>query len=303
MATNYPGITPLPTVDWGSGGTTDTAAPTFNLGTMKESTDWTVDPKTQTVAGQLESVIAKDSPLLQQARTRATQAMNSRGLSNSTMAMGAADSALYDTALNIAAPDAQIYADAGKTNAAQRNAFAQQENQFNAQGSLAQYGAQANNWMADQNQGRDLQKMALQSGYDITKLDAEQQNYLSRMAAQSGYDLQKMDSQQINDLAKIASQAGFDLEKIRTQTSAAIDVADIEAQYKNITQGSASATSVLNKMQDSLNMLAANKDITDATVRQKMETDIKQNAMDSLQLIGAMAGAIDLSQYISDVGL
>ena len=283
--------------------TTDTTAPTFNLGTMKESTDWTVDPKTQTVAGQLESVIAKDSPLLQQARTRATQTMNSRGLSNSTMAMGAADSALYDTALNIAAPDAQIYADAGKTNAAQKNSFAQQENQFNAQGALAQYGAQANNWMADQNQGRDLQKMALQSGYDLTKLDGEQQNYLSRMAAQSGYDLQKMDSQQINDLAKIASQAGFDLEKIRTQTSAAIDVADIEAQYKNITQGSASATSVLNKMQDSLNMLAANKDITDATVRQKMETDIKQNAMDSLQLIGAMAGDIDLSQYIADVGL
>ena len=47
------------------------AAPVFNLGNMQGSTDWTVDPKTQTVAGQLESVIKSDSPLMQQARARA----------------------------------------------------------------------------------------------------------------------------------------------------------------------------------------------------------------------------------------
>ncbi len=216
MATDAFGNTiPDPTTAGTSTTSAGVTTPSFNLSSVATTPKWEVDPKTQTVAGQLESVIAADSPLMQQARSRAQQAMNSRGLMNSSLAQSAADSAMYDTALKIAQPDANTYATA----------------------------------------------------------------------------------------ARDATQFGYDTAKLGLQTQAARDVADIEAQYKNLTQGSASATSVLNKMQDSLNALMANKDITDQTKRDALAADIKKNAADSLNLIGAIAGDVDLSQYISDIGL
>lgn len=349
------------------------ADPVFSLSGMQQSTDWNVDPKTQTVAGQLNSVIASDSPIMQQARARAMQTMNSRGLSNTSMAVGAADSAVYDKALQIATPDAATFADAAKTNAGTKNQFNLQNNAITAQ-------TNAQNWGAAQDFGRqtqrdatlqgynmqtltaqqqnELARMNTQQGFNMQTLTAQQQNELSRMAASQGYNMQTLTAQQANDLQKmqlsqqnnlqtlstqygfdmakmdkqaattlgqmaveqqnalaklaanqgytleqLAKQSGYDIEKMKVQAAAAMDVADIEAVYKNITQGSQSATAVLNKMQDSLNALAANKDITDATKRSAMEADIKANAAEALNLIGAMATDLDLSSYISSIGL
>lgn len=327
------------------------ADPVFSLSGMQQSTDWNVDPKTQTVAGQLNSVIASDSPIMQQARARAMQTMNSRGLSNTSVAVGAADSAVYDKALQIATPDAATFADAAKTNAGTKNQFNLQNNAITAQ-------TNAQNWGATQDFGRqtqrdatlqgynqsnmnltqanDLAKMGAQQGYNMQTLSAQQQNDLQKMqlsqqnnlqtlSTQYGFDMTKMDKQaattlgqmaieQQNALAKLAAnqgytleqlakQSGYDIEKMKVQAAAAMDVADIEAVYKNVTTGSQSATSVLNKMQDSLNALAANKDITDATKRSAMEADIKANAAEALNLIGAMATDLDLSSYISSIGL
>jgi hypothetical protein len=63
----------------------------------------------ETVSGQLQGILSSGSPLLQQAQTRATQAMGKRGLINSSMAVGAGESALYDAALPIAGADANTY--------------------------------------------------------------------------------------------------------------------------------------------------------------------------------------------------
>jgi hypothetical protein len=228
---------------------TGTKAPTaLNLQSMQGSTDWSVDPKTQTVAGQLGTIMSADSPLMQQARTRAMQSMNQRGLTNSSMATSAADSAMYDTALKIAQPDAQTNASAAQTNTATKNQFA---NTANTQ----------------------------------------------------AYDTNKYNTETTNQFADKANQFAYDSAKLGTQTKAATDVAAIEAQYKNLTQGSASATAIVNKMQDSLNALMANKDITDQTKRDTLAADIKANAAESLNLIGALAGDVNLSDYISQVGL
>jgi hypothetical protein len=202
------------------------ATSSFNLSGLAGSTDTSVDPKTQTVGGQLESLIASDSPLMQQARSRAQQTMNARGMTNSSLATSAGDAAMYDAAMPIAQANASTMYDANKTSTAAQN-------QFNLN----------NNAVAG------------------------------------------------------------DIAKLNVQTGAAKDVAGIEAQYKNLTQGSASSTAILGKMQDSLNALAANKDITDANVRNAMTADIKRNAAESLNLVGAIAGDVDLSSYISQVGL
>lgn len=409
-----------------STGTAATApAPeTFNLSGLKDSTDWTVEPKTQTVSGQLESVLANDSPLMQQARTRAMQAMNSRGLTNSSMAVGAADSAMYDAALPIAQGNAAVYSDAAKTNAAQKNQFSMASN--NQAYDLQKMGVQQDYTQANMNlqQQNELAKMGVQQGYTLQNMSVDQQNQLARMAAQQGYNLQTMTAQQINDLQKMqqqqqnnlqtmATQQGFDLAKMDAQTrntlltmsadqqnqlarmataqgysmqtlnqqqvndlqrmavqqqnnlqtlstqygfdlgrmdaqtrntlttmsaeqqnrmatlaaqngydlskmnlqqtldlakldkqtAAAIQVADIEAAYKNLTQASASASSIITKMQESLNILRANTNITDPAVRTKEIADIKTNAMEALNLIGALSGDVNLSSYISQVGL
>jgi len=72
------------------------------------------------VQGQLTNILDAGSPLQDRAATRAAQMMNSRGLLNSSMAVTAGQSALYDAALPIAQQDADIAARANE-NAAERS--------------------------------------------------------------------------------------------------------------------------------------------------------------------------------------
>ena len=301
------------------------AAPVFNLGNMQGSTDWTVDPKTQTVAGQLESVIKSDSPLMQQARARALEAKNKSGLLNSSMATGAADSALYDTALQIATPDANTFASAAQTNAAAKNTFASNANQFTQQGKMAEYGANANDWGAQQEFGRTTQRDATQQGYNLANMAKGQEFDLAKMSTNQQYTADNTAQQALNESRKLATQQGYNLQnmtaqqvndmaKLNAQTTAAKDVADIEARYKNLTQGSVSATSILNNMQGSLDKIIANKDITndrpDPTkpvgpnnmgARDRLTQDIKANALEALQMIGTLAGDVDMGSFVSGV--
>lgn len=90
------------------------------LGTPEK---WNVD-KNQTVAGQVEGIIAADSPLQQLARTRAMQQQNDRGTLNTSMAIQAAQAANLDAALPIAQADAALQGRAAAYNADTANQFA-----------------------------------------------------------------------------------------------------------------------------------------------------------------------------------
>ena len=102
----------------------------------------TVDPTKETTAGQLQSIIAQDSPLMEQARAQAKQGMAQRGLINSSMSQGAGVAAMLERATPIAAADAGIYGTralanqnatntGGQFNAAQQNQFGLQTGQQN----------------------------------------------------------------------------------------------------------------------------------------------------------------------------
>ena len=75
-----------------------------------------VDAPKETVAGQLDTLLSKDSPYLQSARAGAMQTANSRGLLNSSMAAGAGESAAINAALPIAAADSATYSTASREN-------------------------------------------------------------------------------------------------------------------------------------------------------------------------------------------
>ncbi len=63
-----------------------------------------------TVAGQIEKLISEDSKLNQMAQARAREQASALGMSRSSMAIGAAQKALYETALPIAEADAKTAA-------------------------------------------------------------------------------------------------------------------------------------------------------------------------------------------------
>jgi len=97
----------------------------------------TVDTAKETTAGQLQSIIAEDSPLMQQARAQAKQGMAQRGLINSSMSQGAGVAAMLDRATPIAAADASVFGNRALTNQNAVNTGGQfnaaQQNQFGLQ--------------------------------------------------------------------------------------------------------------------------------------------------------------------------
>jgi hypothetical protein len=82
----------------------------------------------ETVQGQLQGILAQDSPLLRQARAKAMEGMADRGLVNSAMAQSAGQDAMYKSALQVATPDALAYGKAASEN----QKYGNETQQFNA---------------------------------------------------------------------------------------------------------------------------------------------------------------------------
>lgn len=141
-----------------------------------------VNRATETAAGQLESLLSKDSPLMQRSRTLALQQMGKRGLINSSMAIGASQAAMVERANPIAQQDAQIYSDRALANMNATNTAAQ----FNA-GEQNKFGLQSQEqaFTFEQNKAtRDFQ--AAQA-----ELDRAQQVALADKSIEAQQALQK----------------------------------------------------------------------------------------------------------------
>lgn len=123
QSTSTPGQNPVP--PGGSTPVTSGTPVTSYNPAQAEATPYTVDPTTGTTAGQIASIIASGSPLMQQARTNALEAANQRGLLNSTQAISAAQQGLINTALPIAQTDSGYYNSAMQKTADARNSMAQ----------------------------------------------------------------------------------------------------------------------------------------------------------------------------------
>ena len=106
-------------------GATDTGVPTwgtFDATAASQKIQGTATPKTgssyidnatNTVAGQLNTLLKSDSPYIQLAQTKAKEQAAGRGLLNSSMAAGAGQRAAIESALPIAQQDAETYSKFG----------------------------------------------------------------------------------------------------------------------------------------------------------------------------------------------
>jgi hypothetical protein len=133
-----------------------------------------INPNTETVRGQMQSLLDQDSPYMQQARARAQRVLAGRGLINSTMAGTAGEDAAIAAALNIATPDAATYGRAADYNTALAN-----------QGSM--YNADTLNAFAGKRVdfGNQLQLAQLQA--DVSRYQAELSSETSRYNTDAGY--------------------------------------------------------------------------------------------------------------------
>lgn len=86
-----------------------------------------VNPQTDTIAGRISAITGKDSKFMQVQDQKAREVMNSRGLINSSMTVGAIEKARIDAATPIAARDAQTYSQTRLENQRTQNQFLSNE--------------------------------------------------------------------------------------------------------------------------------------------------------------------------------
>lgn len=279
--TSYAPSTMTPTTTTGQGYTAAQA----------DVADWNVDSN-QTVQGQVQGIIAANSPLMQQAQTRARQQAAGLGLLNSSMAVGAGQSALYDAALPMAQADAATYANAARTNAGERNTT----NRFNT-GALNQ----ASEFTAGAANTANLANMDAQN--QAAQFNTAQQNAAAQFEADTGFRSQlanqdagvktaltQYDGQLKAMLANADAATRVQLQEmdgaIRT------NLANIEAKYQKEMQASQSMAQSYQAMIDSITRI-----MTD----QKLKADGKQAAID--QITQMYSDTLQLQQDIGGLEL
>lgn len=232
--------------DANKGWTKDTKTPPktgINLSQLQGMTKWEVAPN-ETVRSQLQQIIADDSPLMQQARARAMQQSNARGLLNTSMAATAGESALYDAAMPIATQDAATYARAGEFNAGQANTFSRDNNAFVRDAYMADFNVQANEWAAQQQFDRDYKTLDRQQQLTLER-DAIQNGYQSardQFAAQTQMSIAQMEAasraasiQPDTSMARLDAQLAADDRRAQQQIAAddRASLNNLRAEYAN----------------------------------------------------------------------
>lgn len=221
----------------------------------------------ETVSGQVDSLLNKDNPLLQTARNQAADAANARGLQNSSMGVQAGEQAVIENALPIAQADASTYHDTAVRNQEATNTGAQ----FNA-GSQNQFGLSAQG--ATQQSGLSSQAAGEQSG--LSAQAATQQSGLAQQQGQIQQVLQQMRGDQ------------------------AVQVTNIEANYRTLMQTSASASQLYSQIVGTIGALLDDPNTTADQKQQAIDKQIQllQSGMAAIGATGNvnLAGLLDFSQ-------
>lgn len=142
-----------------------------------------VNQPTDTVSGQLTTLLDKNSPYIQQARNMAARQANSRGLINSSIAAGAGEEAAINAALPIAQQDATTYLNQGQTNQAAENRFKENDQAFGM-----------NKATKEQEQRQTLDRMDVEDTYKRMnmKLESDLKVYNDKAAGQIQADLERV---------------------------------------------------------------------------------------------------------------
>ena len=150
------------------------------------------------VSSSLNKLLASDNPYLQQARTRASEYANSRGLLNSSIGAGAGESAAIQAALPIAQADAQSNFTAQRDNAGAVNQFGAAANDFSRTGALAALRA-----------GYDASSQARQLEFQGGQAEAERAQRQALQTQQFGFQGGQAEAERAQRQAQFGQELGF----------------------------------------------------------------------------------------------
>lgn len=285
-------------------------------------TNWNVGDN-QMVQNQLTKVLDAGSPLMTRAETKANQDMQARGLLNSSMAVKAGQSALFDYAVPIATTDAATLANAARYNAEAANANAQfntaatnTASQFNtaakntadisnqnATNAAAQFKANAANTAelnnasaknaADQYTANAANNAALANQNamnNAAQFNAQLNTNVSMSNAENNLSLvkQNLDQQFQGSMNDANNKLKLSLQEMQNTNSQFL--AQIDAKYKVEMQNNASMANVIQQYQKNVSDIMSNQNLIDAggTAMQDALNLQQQIASDQLNALKTM---------------
>lgn len=220
-----------------------TGVATYKPTEVQDPSEWTVEPD-QTVAGQLNTIVDPNNPLMVKAKARAQQQSADRGLINSSIAATAGESAMLDAAMPIAQADAAARAKAAGYNVDIKN----QTNvtNANAQNSADQFNTGQMNQQA-------LQKAQQESSKVLQQMQQDSNMAVEKMQQDSNMAVQQM-SKDNERLLAVNSKAG---EMMSNATSAInnimnnnqMDQSTKTENMRQITNNLKAQLSILSKVQ------------------------------------------------------
>ena len=267
-----------------------------------------VNVDTDTVAGQLAGLMTKENPVMLQARTKAAQTANARGLLNSSMAVEAGESAAIGAALPIAQSDAATYsqqrlANQGAENTAYQFGAGAENAATAASAAAGNVGARTaqtgliQKELSTQEAGQRSALSAQQAGEagTLSAQEAAQREAAIKVQAGEESKLQTERAGQAQALALTQGQLATQLQTLRgTQAQ---DLASTEATYRQLIQTSASAGAFYN---DITKMIGAVMADTNTTAEQKAAAVGKMSELlrSGLTVIGGIAD-VDLTGLLT----
>ena len=248
---------------WGGGGGGGSSGTGAGSGVAQASqTMRSVDPATETVAGQVAGIINQNSPLMQQARAGAMSAANDRGLINSSLAVGAGQNAVLNAATPIATSDANVYGNAANINT-------------NTANSLAASNAAALNAARQQEQAlaQDTAKSQLSAN---TQLSLGQLDAMTKSSIASGSNATQLATATLNSetqksIANLNAQT--DTYKANLSAGTQTQVANIEANYKTLMQSSVLASQAMQDYTKNIYAIENNTNMDAATKQAAYDTE------------------------------
>lgn len=261
---SQPAIPQAPAVPTVAGYNASTATPV-------NATAKSYDPKgfavtsDQTVQGQIKKIVDDDSPLMQQALTRATQKMNQRGLINSSINVGAGQEAVLSAALPIAQQDAKTYETANT-------------NTVNAQNAALNFGASADNAANSQN---------AQAGTNVNLANTEAENKAR------------------GDAAAASNAMTTQLATAQLDANTREAISKLDNQYRQLLQSSNDATNRYNQTVQNISNISQNASMSqeakDAAIATQMNM-LKEGLRLAQEIARQDAATIDelnIEQYFS----
>lgn len=165
----------------------------------------------ETVAGQMEGLLSKESPLVTMSRTKAKEDANKRGMLNTTMAVQAGEAAAYQSALPIAQQDAQTAATSGQSSQEAKQEIDLTTHKGEVSGGLIEkeYGLKGELSTQEATQQSTLSEQEAGQTSALSKQEADQKGTL--LETQATQDIRVAGQQKDYDMAVDTNKSEWDM--------------------------------------------------------------------------------------------